>query len=414
MNILLTNLTYKPHFGGVENSLFYIAQEYKEMGHNVVIMCSDVNFVKKEGLTHCEILDSIKVFRYKRYNPKSKLLKLFLPISDIVNSYFLAKKLHTQYKFDFSIARNMKVGVGVYFALKQVPIIHILPAISRHQDKIAVNDFSKFTLKKIISLISNKITIFQNDFFQKFLIKSSNYNIVFSQNMYTQVNELTKVDNSKILKIYPGVDSNRFTQSNNKLQLREELNIDKNKKIFLIIGRLIEVKNISIVIKSFINVKSEERLLIIVGDGPKLNDLKSLVLKYNLEQYMIFFDKTNKPEKFYQISDAFIMSSSYEPFGQTILEAMSTGLPIIAFKSDGINVRTATEEIVENAVNGLLCEYSTDELTKSIDNFINLSEEKVKIIGWNNREKVKRIYSWKIFVEKILKLNIKNTTIKSE
>ena len=188
----------------------------------------------------------------------------------------------------------------------------------------------------------------------------------------------------------------------------------KMKKIFLIIGRLIEVKNISIVIKSFINVKSEERLLIIVGDGPKLNDLKSLVLKYNLEQYMIFFDKTNKPEKFYQISDAFIMSSSYEPFGQTILEAMSTGLPIIAFKSDGINVRTATEEIVENAVNGLLCEYSTDELTKSIDNFINLSEEKVKIIGWNNREKVKRIYSWKIFVEKILKLNIKNTTIKSE
>jgi 1,2-diacylglycerol 3-alpha-glucosyltransferase len=54
--------------------------------------------------------------------------------------------------------------------------------------------------------------------------------------------------------------------------------------------------------------------------------------------------RTSGVEDFYQACDVFVMSSTYEPLGQTLFEAAATGMRVVAFdKSTGVN--TATHEL---------------------------------------------------------------------
>ena len=99
------------------------------------------------------------------------------------------------------------------------------------------------------------------------------------------------------------------------------------------------------------------------------------------------------------------MSSTYEPFGQTILEAMSSGLSVIGFKSDDNNVMTATDEIVENGVNGFLCDFGVDSLADSLEKLISLSPKEMEKMKFLNREKVSDHFSWNSFCRSLLEVS---------
>ena len=75
MNILLANLTYLPHFGGIENSFRHISDTYNKQGHNVVIVCSNIKTDKSGKLKTFENINGVKVYRYNRFIPKFKIFK---------------------------------------------------------------------------------------------------------------------------------------------------------------------------------------------------------------------------------------------------------------------------------------------------------------------------------------------------
>ena len=108
------------------------------------------------------------------------------------------------------------------------------------------------------------------------------------------------------------------------------------------------------------------------------------------------------------MADVFISTSTYESFGQTIIEAMSSELPILAFKSDGRNVRTAINELVANNKNGILCSYSTKSLSKGLLFFVGLDKYKIKKIGQLNRKNIKKYFSWNKFCESLIVSKNKN------
>lgn len=403
MNILLANLTYLPHFGGIENSFRHISEVYKEQGHNVVIVCSNIKTDKSGKLKTFENINDVNVYRYNRYTPTFKLFKPFVNVMDIIKSYFLVKKLDKIYNFDVSIVRNMKVGIGVRFALKTKPVIYVLSSITKFLDKKSLNNFKgNYIIKFIKWFYYNKIIIGQDVFFEKYLLIKSNLNVVFSKNMLNQVNQLIKIDNRKIKLINPGVDSKRFFKNNNIIldELKNKIKFDDF--VFLILGRLIKVKGIDVAIKAFGKLKSHNAKFLIVGDGPERKNLKNLVTKMCLDKNIFFLPKTTLPENYFSISDAFLMTSNYESFGQTILEAMSSELPIIGFKADDVNIKTATEEIIDDSINGFLCENSVQDLTNTMQKVMSLSEIEKRKIGKLNRHKVIDSYSWKNFAKSIL------------
>ncbi len=105
--------------------------------------------------------------------------------------------------------------------------------------------------------------------------------------------------------------------------------------IVLMVGRLIKSKNQDKLIEIFLNIRKPGWKLVLVGyDHLKQNNselLRALIKEQNAEQEVFLVGKQADVESYYAISRIFAFTSSSEGFPNTIGEAMSAGLPVVAF-----------------------------------------------------------------------------------
>lgn len=92
---------------------------------------------------------------------------------------------------------------------------------------------------------------------------------------------------------------------------------------YLYVGRLVEVKNIELLIKTF---NANGKLLTIVGAGPLEKSLKAMS-KSNIS--FMGFIENDRLGDVYQSHDVFILPSYYEPWGLVVEEALYWGMPVI-------------------------------------------------------------------------------------
>lgn len=136
-----------------------------------------------------------------------------------------------------------------------------------------------------------------------------------------------------------GIDVNKFSfNEKNRILIRNELDIENNVFLIGLIAAFLEVKNHCFLINMFkeyaaLNKNSK---LVLVGDGPILDDMKRLVIKYNLENKVLFLGKRKDVDKIYSALDCFVMPSFSEGFGISLCEAQTNGL--ICYASDGVDI----------------------------------------------------------------------------
>ncbi len=101
--------------------------------------------------------------------------------------------------------------------------------------------------------------------------------------------------------------------------------------VFLTVGRLVPVKNISLQIKALAEVVKQhpEVRLVVAGEGPDRGRLASLIQSLNIENHVIFMGQVDDVAGVYKQADAFILTSISEGWGLAVIEAASFGLPII-------------------------------------------------------------------------------------
>jgi len=116
--------------------------------------------------------------------------------------------------------------------------------------------------------------------------------------------------------------------------LLERLNDRKIIKITTV-SRLTAQKDINTAIKAFrlVNDNILNAILLIIGVGPKYDELYQLVSSLKLSSKIFFIGATRNPYYFLKRTNIYINSSLYEGFGYSIIEAMSMGKPIIATDS---------------------------------------------------------------------------------
>lgn len=129
-----------------------------------------------------------------------------------------------------------------------------------------------------------------------------------------------------------------------------KINREKN---VLMVGRLIKTKHQDKLIEMFAKVNLPDWKLVIVGyDHLKqhnLDRLKKLALTLGVEEKVIFTGKQNNIEEIYLKSSIFAFTSSSEGFPNAIGEAMSAGLPVIAF-----DCIAGPSEMIRDGYNGYL------------------------------------------------------------
>lgn len=133
-----------------------------------------------------------------------------------------------------------------------------------------------------------------------------------------------------------------------------------NKKVFLFIGRLVEVKNLFFLIKVFAKYieKNDNSVLILVGDGDLKNDLLDFTKQLNVADKVIFPGRFENEELYawYNISDFFILPSTSETFGAVVNEALVMGVHVFCSELAGAAC------LINNENGGLFNPYNEESL----------------------------------------------------
>lgn len=139
-----------------------------------------------------------------------------------------------------------------------------------------------------------------------------------------------------------------------------------NNNNLISVGRLSKEKGIIDLINVFklVDIEKNDVNLNIVGDGLEYQKIKKKIISFNLTRKIKLLGYKNSDEinNLYQSSCLYVMTSFTESFGLVLVEAMSCGLPCIAFDS-----AEGAREIIKNGYNGYLIKNRNEhEMAKTI------------------------------------------------
>lgn len=328
MKILLVPYQYPNPYNEISaNFCQKQAECLAKAGHEVsvlsVIHFTIPNIIKKRKLFFGKIIyNSNNVKTYLLLIPSiPKLLRInlwFLQKSGLLFfKYYLKKEklpdiIHLHIFFAGNLAIQLSKKYNIPYIVTEHSSNFALNLVKGWQNKLAKNTFS-----------NSKVNIAVSENLANLL--SENYNIPF--------------------KVIPNVINTDFFAPNS---------IKKQSKVFTFINvaNLKKVKNHSLLINSFCelykNIKNIK--LIIIGEGDEEKTLYQLSQTLNLTNVISFVKNANSSvvKKYLNEADCFVLSSNYETFGVSIVEALSCGLPVISTKCEG------AESIITDPKIGLL------------------------------------------------------------
>ena len=190
---------------------------------------------------------------------------------------------------------------------------------------------------------------------------------------------------SKVTVIQNGIPFDAFLNPRAKSESREALlpGIIAN-HWFGTVGRLTAVKNQKTLIVSFAKLveKVPDSILLILGKGPLESELKNLVERYNITDKVFFLGfRTDIPEVLNAL-DIFVLPSLREGLSLSLLEAMASGVPIIASRTGGI------PEVFGAIEQGRLVDpLDIDRLALAMTELISLPKKRLAELGANARQR---------------------------
>ena len=157
--------------------------------------------------------------------------------------------------------------------------------------------------------------------------------------------------------IPPGVDTALFhpdPDGQARAEVRSALGLSNDDFLLITVGRLIDGKGYEFLIEGMaqrVLVGGPEKL-VIVGDGALRQRLERRVFALGLDRRVVFTGHLPKQQvaRHLQAADCFCLFSGYENYSNAAMEAMSTGLPVLASRVGGFPLQ------IRNGVNGFLIE----------------------------------------------------------
>ncbi len=173
-------------------------------------------------------------------------------------------------------------------------------------------------------------------FMSKYIYSFLDGIIVDSYTIKKEIEKTFFIEPEKIEVIYNFININEIRKSALDRLDSEEKEIFR-KKVILNVSRLIKEKGHEYLIRAFKIVieKKKNVHLVILGEGKERRNLEALIKELNLEKSVYLLGYKSNPYKYMINSDVYVLTSSYEGFSRSVLEAQALGLPVIAFESKG-------------------------------------------------------------------------------
>ncbi|HWT76517.1 MAG TPA: glycosyltransferase family 1 protein [Mobilitalea sp.] len=315
MKVALFADTYLPQINGVTNTLSKLLHYYEASGIEYKVFAP--KYYEKEPEHNIERFLSMKFIFY----PENRVA---LP-----NSFRIASVLSDFQPDIIHIMTEFSMGLaGLNYGKK-----HGIPTISNYTTNFSIYadyyniQFLKQPLWNYFRWFhtQNDITLCPSVAAQKLLLSNG-------------------IPNTRLFS--RGIDFKSFHPMHRNNELRKQLGIT-GKTAFLYVGRVSAEKDLDILCKAYQSIHSKYRdqaVMIITGDGPYLEQCRSA-----LPPDTIFtgYLRGKDLSEIYASCDIFVCPSSSETFGNVILEAMASGIPVIGADAGGVG------EVIRHGETGL-------------------------------------------------------------
>ena len=304
-------------------------------------------------------------------------------------------KLPVQSKNPLLIFINSIILIGIIL-LNNISIVHARSRAPAWSCLLA----SKITGRKFVTTFHGTYNFKTNlkKFYNSVMLRSdliiAGSNFIFS---HIKENYSKYLNNKKkFLVIFRGINVDYFDSSttleNDEKKLLKQWDIEKDKKIILLPGRLTSWKGQEVFIEAvnLINIELgyEAFYTVILGSdqGRELYKKKLIRLseQYRMSKQIRFIDHCKNMALAYKVSDI-IVSASNEPeaFGRVSVEAQSMGKPIVASNIGGSN-----ETVIDEKTGFLFESNNAKSLSKQILRVLNMDETSLKMMGIEARKNV--------------------------
>jgi len=204
--------------------------------------------------------------------------------------------------------------------------------------------------------------------------------MVPGKNTYNFIKENLKIDKNKIYFIHDSIDIKIFKPR-----------IKKKKYDIILAARLTGLKRIDIFLEviNLVKKKIPSINVALLGEGEERENLISLSKKLELDKSIDFLGFQKNPEKVYQESKIFVLTSATEGISTASLEAMACGLPVVAS-----NVGDMSEVVINNQTGYLVNDYNN--LNDFAENIIKIlfSKKLYNKMSKNSIELIKERYTF--------------------
>lgn len=204
-------------------------------------------------------------------------------------------------------------------------------------------------------------------------------------------------DRDRIRTLHNGIDCELFQSKDKNSILGHNLGIGSADLVVGCVGRLADIKDHDTLIRSFRLVHDDlpRTKLLVVGDGENRRALETLAQMLGLERHIIFTGQRNDIPALLTCMDVFVLSSLNEGISITLLEAMSSGLPVVA-TSVGGNL-----EVLRNGSCGILVPpRNPEKMAEAILSIIS-DPTKANALGTTAQERVKQAFFIKNMVREL-------------
>lgn len=235
----------------------------------------------------------------------------------------------------------------------------------------------------------------------RLIAKYSSITITDSKAVKNHLDESGFFKKDAVKVIYNGVDSERFTPQNDCSYLYAEWNIPSNARIIGMMGRVNSwkgqgdfLKAANIIMEKYSDVYTVFVGAAFEGEEWREKELAEAIANSPYKNRIINQGYRTDSEGIYKLFDVFVLpSTSPDPLPTVVLEAMSTGKPVVGYRHGGVC------EMVEEGYNGLLAEVrNPNDLADKIDILLSNSELRDQM-GKNSRKRLLEYFSMESYVQ---------------
>ena len=295
----------------------------------------------------------------------------------------LARKLYEKFNFDVIHSSECE---GTY-----QDIITAHSCVRGAYEKLKRNNLFIDAIRRVRPFVAFGLDV------EKLIYTKRKYKkiIAVSEGVKNELIRYYRLPNEDIVVIPNGVDLEEFKPDLEKRRkIREKHGIEENEIVLMFSGYEFKRKGLEYIIRALPDVKEYVKLLVVGKDNQ--NPYKELASKLGVLDKIIFAGFVPDISEYYAASDIFVFPTAYEAFSLATLEAVASGLPILATKVNG------TEELIKEGYNGFFIKREPKDIAEKIN--ISVEDENLRKQMSRNARKTAEKYSWDEVAKRTLKV----------